>query len=179
MHVLLGQNTLHTTLLLKGQLLKQDLTTQCRPGLWAAGLGHGRPLAAALCHAPPRPPCTHRRAHTRLRTQGPFTTPPRSSAEPTAAQFRLRPFRAGAHGPRLFSVCPEQRSRVSLLWVFLGVRRVPRSQPSVLEQPSGALCMAPFPSWGAGRSILIPQDPAPGTCFVGACCRLQPVPKKR
>lgn len=104
MHVLLGQNTLHTTLLRKGQLLKHDLTTQCRPGFWAAGLGHGRPLAAALCHrpAPPRPPCTHRRAHIRLRTHRPFTTPPRSSAEPTAAQFRLRPFRAGAHGPRLF-----------------------------------------------------------------------------
>lgn len=69
MHVLLGQNTLHTTLLRKGQLLKHDLTTQCRRGFWAAGLGHGRPLAAALCHrpAPPSvysPASSHTPAHS-------------------------------------------------------------------------------------------------------------------
>lgn len=55
MHVLLGQNILHTTFLLKGQLSKHDLITQCRLEFSAAGLEHGRPLAAALGHllAPP------------------------------------------------------------------------------------------------------------------------------
>lgn len=175
--MLLGQNTLHTTVLLKGQLLKQDLITQSRPAFWAAGMGHGRLLAAALGHRI-APPSVHTQAspHTPAHSQAFYDAIKKfrrsyRSTVPVETFPRPRTY-SGAHGPRLFSVRPEQRSRVSLLWVFLGVMRVPRSQPSVLEQPSGAFCMVPFPGWGAGRSLLIPQDPAPGTGFLGAGCRL-------
>lgn len=56
------------------------------------GWDTGAPLRPLLVTASPRPPCTHRLVPARLRTHRPFTTPSRSSAEPTAAQFRLRPF---------------------------------------------------------------------------------------
>lgn len=52
---------------------------------------------------------------------------------------------------------------------------VPAERPRAAEWSS--VLHGSLPGWGAGRPILIPQDPAPGTCFVGPGCRPQSIPR--
>lgn len=140
---------------------KLALFAQSRLEVYAAGLGRTRASPSDPSWSPHHPALRELSlARTRLRTRGLFTTPSRSSAEPTAAQFRFRPFTAQDSTPArkglVFSLCVSSSVPGSVCFGFWGcVMRVLGSRPlnSSAEQPCGTLCTVCSPAgWQDGPS---------------------------